>query len=116
MWTILIHFFLQSKILKFVDMVKYQTMQFMYKAKNNKLPGNIQQLFSLEDVHYNLRRTFNFKRTRNRTTMRGFSLSICGVRMWNALKVELKKCQSMYQFKKMYKQTVFQRYMSENML
>lgn len=29
-------------------MVEYQTVQLMHKAKHNKLPGNIQQLFSIE--------------------------------------------------------------------
>ena len=108
--------FSRSKILKFVDIVQYQTAQLMFKAKNNKLPKNIQQLFKLEDVQYNLRRTLNFKRNRNRTTMRGFCVSVCGAKMWNALSVKLKTCNSMHQFKSTFKRTIFHSYENENML
>lgn len=105
--------FLQSKILKFSDIVPYQTAQIMHKAKSRKLPGNFQHLFNMQVGHYELRGEFNFKRLKNRTTMRGFSISICGVKLWNGLNVELKHCQNINQFKKRYKQMVFQQYKDE---
>ena len=39
--------FLQSKTLKFTDLVNFRTAQIMYKAINNLLPGNLQKLFFL---------------------------------------------------------------------
>lgn len=39
---------------------------------------------------------------------KGFSKSICGVRLWNGLNVELKQCSNINQFKKRYKQMVCQ--------
>lgn len=106
--------FIQSKILKFPDLVLYQTLQLMYKAKSNKLPSNIQQLFKIEDGYYDLRQKFIFKRNRCRTTRRGFNLSICGVREWNNLSIELKQCSNLNQFKKKYKHMVFQQYRDAN--
>ena len=105
--------FLQSKILKFTDIVKFQTAQVLYKAKNKKLPNNIQKLFNVRQLCYNLRGKLNFDRFSNRTTRKGFCISICGVKQWNSLNVELKQCLSMNQFKRRYKQMVFQTYSNE---
>ena len=38
--------FLNSNIVKFVDLIEFNTAQIMYKARNNQLPGNIQKMFS----------------------------------------------------------------------
>lgn len=105
--------FLKSKTLKFIDLVDFQTAQIMYKAKNNLLPGNIQKLFFNRDGDYNLRGELNLKHQRARTTLKCFSVSVCGVRLWNGLGVELKQCPSITQFKKRYKHMVFNRYKRE---
>ena len=105
--------FLQSKIMKFTDMVKFQTAQVMYKAKNNKLPNNIQKLFNERQLSYNLRGKLNFDRFSIRTTRKGFCISVCGVKLWNSLNMEIKQCPSMKQFKRRYKEMVFQSYSNE---
>ncbi|KAK0133338.1 RNA-directed DNA polymerase from mobile element jockey [Merluccius polli] len=92
--------FLHSKMLKFTDIVPYQTAQIMYKAKSNTLPGNIQQLFKIKEMRYDLRGTLNFERPKYRTDKRAYSISICGASQWNKLDVELKKCPNVIQFKK----------------
>lgn len=47
--------FLQSKLIKFKDMVDFHTAQILFKAKNNLLPENIQTLFTGREGGYNLR-------------------------------------------------------------
>lgn len=47
--------FLQSKLLKYHDLIEYQTAVFMFKARNNLLPRNIQKMFSEREGGYNLR-------------------------------------------------------------
>lgn len=105
--------FLKSKTFKFIDLVHFQTAQIMYKAIHNKLPGNIQKLFFNREGGYNLRGECNLKHQRARTTIKGFCVSVCGVRLWNSLGVELKRCPSMTQFKKQYKHMVFTKYREE---
>jgi hypothetical protein len=99
--------------MKFTDMVKFQTAQVMYKAKNNKLPNNIQKLFNERQLSYNLRGKLHFDRFSIRTTRKGFCISVCGVKLWNSLNMEIKQCPSMKQFKRRYKEMVFQSYSNE---
>ena len=102
--------FLQSKLLKFVDIVSYQTAIIMYKAKNNLLPANIQKLFRDREGDYNLRGEFNFKTLSRKSTMRGFCVSMVGVKIWNSLSDEHKQCPSINRFKYVYKCMTFTRY------
>ncbi len=71
--------FLQLKILKFADLVEFQTAQMMFRAKNNQLPGNILYI----------------KIVRVCTTRKSFCISVWGVRLWNRLNLKLKECPSM---------------------
>jgi hypothetical protein len=105
--------FIQSKLLKFIDLVKYQSAQIMFKAKNNLLPRNIQILFRVREGGYNLRGTHNFKVNRIRTTRKSFCISSSGVKLWNSLNDELKQCPNINQFKIRYKDIVFKRYRDE---
>ena len=59
--------FIQSKLLKFTDIVSYQTAIIMYKAKNRQLPENIQNVFRNREGGYRLRGKHNFKRLNRRT-------------------------------------------------
>ncbi len=96
-----------------MDLVKLQTAKIMFKGKNNSLPANVQRNFCDRDggLYYYLRGNFNFKIHRVQTT--SFCISICGVKLWNSLKSELKQCLNMNQFKKMCKEMIFMRYMGE---
>ena len=53
--------FLHSRALKVIDLVEFQVAQFMYKAKNKLLTGNIQKFFFDREGGYNLRDTFKYK-------------------------------------------------------
>ena len=105
--------FLQSRLLKFLDIVAYQTSIIMHKARYNQLPVNIQNLFCNRDAHYNLRGELNFRVLTRRTTLKSFCISIIGVDTWNKLSEEMKKCTSINVFKKMYKKMVFTKYDKE---
>lgn len=95
--------FLKSYILKFIDLVKFKTVQVMFKARNNLLPGNIQKMFMERQGGYNLRDELNFKKLNIRTTLKSMCITICGVRLWNKLEQVLKYCTNFKQFKKLYK-------------
>lgn len=102
--------FLQSKLLKFTDIVSYQTAIIMYKAKNHQLPANLQNLFHNREGGYNLRSELNFKILKRNSTMKGFCISIAGVKLWNSLSEEQKQCPSINQFKARYRSMMFTRY------
>ena len=105
--------FAQSKLLKFTDIVSYQTAIIMYKARNNLLPANIQQLFHEREGGYNLRGDFDFKTLSRNSTMKSFCVSRTGVKLWNSLSEVHKRCPSINHFKSMYKCMIFTRYMDE---
>lgn len=105
--------FLQSKLIKFKDLVDFHTAQILFKAKNNLLPENIQTLFTGREGGYNLRGKFKFKILKARTTGKTFCISICGVKLWNSLEGTLRECPNINQFKKKYKEMIFTRYTNE---
>lgn len=102
--------FLLSHLLKFADLVEFQIAQTMYKAKNNQLPANIQQMFSVREEGYNLRGHTYFKSVSVPTMRRNFSICVCGVRLWISLNVELRECPNITFFIKRYKEMIFSRY------
>ena len=53
--------FLNTKTLKFFDMVDFKTAQIMYKARHKMLPANVQKRFRERDGRYELRGELNFK-------------------------------------------------------
>ena len=53
--------FMIWNILKFLDIVEFKTAQFIYKARNNLLPRNIQKMFKDREGRYGLRRELNLK-------------------------------------------------------
>ena len=102
--------FLNSNVLKFVDLIKLNTAQIMYKARNNQLPGNIQKMFSDREGGYNLRGENDFKTQVSRTTLKCFCITIYGVKLWNSMNEDIKLCTSKNRFKKRYKQLIFKGY------
>ena len=85
--------FLKSRILKFKDLVDCKTAQFVYKAKHNLLPTNIQKMFMEREgeLRYNLRGRGKLKEQFARTTLKGMCLSVCGVKLWNSLSEKMKE-------------------------
>lgn len=105
--------FLQPKWSKITDLVGNHTAQIMYKAQNKTQPGNILKLFSGGEGRQDLRGKCNFKTCRSWTTRKSFWVSVCGVRLWNSMNVELKQCTSINQFKIQYKNMISARYKEE---
>lgn len=85
--------FVKSKVLKFKDLVEYLTVIIMYKARDNKLPRNIQKHFKKREDSYNLRGIEKFKQAAERTNRKSFCVSVCGVKLWNSLSDELRGVQ-----------------------
>jgi len=82
----------------------------MYKVKNNLLPGNIQKLFFNREGEVILGLSATFKNPSVRTTLKGFCISRCGVKLWNRLSLVLKQCPSITKIKKRYKSIFLTRY------
>ena len=96
--------------LKFKNIVELYTAQIVYKARYNLLPGNLQILYRNRDGRYEYRNPLNFQQPRTRTEWKRLCVSAIGVKLWNDLPDELKKCNNIYQFKKMFKKRVIDNY------
>uniref|UniRef100_A0A3P9JKD6 Histone H4 n=1 Tax=Oryzias latipes TaxID=8090 RepID=A0A3P9JKD6_ORYLA len=73
------------------------------KRQGRTLYEDLQKLFIFTTGHENHRRKFDFKQQIVRTTLKQKCLSIAGVKMWNSQENQLKSCQNIIQFKRMYK-------------
>ena len=107
--------FLNSNLLKFTDIIEYKTALIMYKARYNHLPVNIQLMFTDREGGYNLRGELNLKTRYARTTLKAFCISVCGVKLWNSIDVEIKQCSNICKFKRMYKGCLITKYREEAM-
>ena len=92
--------FLKSNTLKFMDLVNLNTSLVLYKARNNLLPPNIQTMFREREGGYALRGDLNWKQPTCNTVMKSRCISVCGVKLWNALPRELKHIGNVFKFKK----------------
>lgn len=75
------------------DIVKYQTVLFMYNICYNLLLKHLQRMFYEIEGGHNLRGTPNFKICRIWTTVKRFCISVPGVKQWNKLSLELNNVQ-----------------------
>ena len=66
-------FYIIHKSLQFHDIVKMNTIKFMFRARINLLPINLQKLYSIK-----LHNTYLFHRLKVRTDIKSFCLSITG--------------------------------------
>lgn len=105
--------FYKSKLFKFTDTVEYLTLQLMYRARNRQLPHNIQKHFLIREGGYNLRGTHKFKHPRALTTRKSFCVSVCGVKIWNDLKDDLRNSPNIRKFKNECKDIILSRYLAE---
>ena len=103
--------FKELRMLKLFDIIELKTAMIMYKANKKMLPLNIQRLFSVDEVtYYNTRQLKNMKQVYIRTTLKSKCISICGVKLWNSLKMDLRNSTSLPRFKKEYKKSLLQNY------
>ena len=105
--------FLNSKTLKFLDLVDLKTAQTVYKARHNMLPSNIRNRFRERDGRYELRGELNFKETGASTTRKSMCISVRGVKLWNGLTETIKNSKSLKQFSKSLKQALLAKYQLE---
>lgn len=105
--------FIQSKILKLYDLINYHTVQMMYKAANKSLPLNLQKLFLDREKGHTLRGNMIFRQRKVRTTLKSFSLTVTGVRQWNALNEEAKNAPKLSVFKEIYVNMIIDQYKME---
>uniref|UniRef100_A0A3Q3ITX2 Reverse transcriptase domain-containing protein n=1 Tax=Monopterus albus TaxID=43700 RepID=A0A3Q3ITX2_MONAL len=82
--------FIQSKLLNFFDLVGYKTAVFMYKARNNLLPGGIKKLFHKKGRGIQFKGSVKFKNSCYTYNQKKFCISISGVKLWNSLSVDIK--------------------------
>lgn len=102
--------FIQSKLLKIVDIVKYYTSIILYKAFNKLLPTNLQTFFKIKERTHDLRGHGNFIIPYGRSNRKRFCVTICGVILWNNLGSQYKQCQNIRKFKLLYKRMVWSQY------
>uniref|UniRef100_A0A3B3IP09 Reverse transcriptase domain-containing protein n=1 Tax=Oryzias latipes TaxID=8090 RepID=A0A3B3IP09_ORYLA len=95
--------FIKSGLLKLKNLIELQTLLVMFKARNRDLPEDLQKLFIFTTGDENHRRKYDFKQQIARTTLKQKCLSIAGVKMWNSQENQLKSCQNIIKFKRMYK-------------
>ena len=88
-------FYIIYKSLQFHDIVKMNTIKFMFSVRNNLLPINLQNLYSI-----NLHNTYLFHRFKVRTDRKSFCLSITGPRLWNNLEDSIRKILNFNLFKR----------------
>lgn len=107
--------FLKSKIMKFYDIVEFQSVQMLFKARHKLLPSQIQKRFHERTGCYELRDELNFRTQKHCTTLKSFSLTVKGVQLWNNLEIVIKRSSNINLFKYKYKQKIFAKYRDEEM-
>ena len=91
----------QLNVLKFTDLMSYKLGVLMYRANNGDLPSNIQSLFNTNyDNAYLTQQSNKFKVKYATTRLKASCPSICGVKLWNNLDVNICQSHSLEQFKK----------------
>ena len=74
----------------------------MYKANKKMLPINIQRLFRVDEVtYYNTRQLKNMKQIYIRATLKSKCISICGVTLFNSLKMDLRNSTTLPRYEKL---------------
>ena len=94
--------FILSRLLKIMDLVELRTLLVVHKAKNRELPEQLQKLFAPSSENEDHRRRHDFKHRFARTTLKQFCISVIGIQLWNVQKKELKSCETIFQYKKLF--------------
>ena len=94
--------FLNLKLLKLDDIMKFQLGTFMYKLKYNKLPNVIPHMFvTNENIHsHNTRNKNGYLIPSVRTNCRKFTVGYAGPILWNSFPQKLRQLPSEVIFKK----------------
>ena len=94
--------FLNLKLLKLDDIMKFQLGTFMYKLKYNELPSAIPHMFvTNENIHsHNTRNKNGYLIPNVRTNCRKFTVSYAGPILWNSFPQKLRQLPSEVLFKR----------------
>ena len=103
--------FVELKLLKLEDVIKFQTASTVHKILNGGAVKSIQKLFSLEINNYNLRSGNNIKPIRIKTNRKKFCMAYTGAVVWNSISVELRKVSKINLFKLRYKKFILNSYL-----
>ena len=99
------NFYTISKSLKFDDIVKMNSITFMFRARNNLLPNNLQLLYKAKSYNGNL-----FYRIKVRTDRKAFCLSNTGPMLWNRLLRKIRNITKLNNFKTIFKSFMISSY------
>ena len=104
--------FLNLKLLKLDDLMKFQLGTFMYKLKYNKLPNVIPHMFvTNENIHsHNTRNKNGYLIPSVRTNCRKFTVGYAGPILWNSFPQKLRQLPSEVIFKKKLKSILLATY------
>ena len=104
--------FLNLKLLKLDDIMKFQLGTFMYKLKYNKLPNVIPHMFvTNENIHsHNTRNKNGYLIPSVRTNCRKFTVGYAGPILWNSFSEKLRQLPSEVIFKKKLKSILIATY------
>ena len=104
--------FKKYNVLKFTDLVEFNSCMVMYKASNNLLPVNVQgQFIKNKEVHnYRTRNREKLHVQNVRSSLKHISVNNKGVRLWNKLDEKLRSTVSINLFKKRLKLQFIQKY------
>ena len=91
--------FYKSHILKFVDLIKFRTILFMFKTHINELSSNFQRLFVKHTNKHCTRRKNLYTRTCASINRMAMSLIMYGTKLWNSLNVNMAHVRSFNYFK-----------------
>ena len=100
------------KLLTISDISKLQLAEFMYKYSNKLLPKTFQHLFTTNaNIHsYGTRQACHYHLSSITTSLRKYSISTTGPKIWNALSKEIKSAASLHKFKNQLKSTYLGNY------
>ena len=98
-------FYIIHKSLLFHDIVKMNSIKFMFKARNNLLNINLQKLYSIK-----LHNTYLFHILKIRTDRKSFFLSITCPRLWNNVDDSIRKILNFNLFKRTLKKYLLNSY------
>ena len=104
--------FARTKLLKLVDLYKYQLGIFMHKVTHCQLPQNISLMFLRTDnIHsHQLRNKNAYYIQQIRTNTRKATIHFSGPKFWNTLPANLRQLVSIHQFKKKFKALLVTKY------
>ena len=78
------------------------------------LPQKIVNMFKKRECRYNLRGKYKLEKIKSRLKPKDQSTTVMGVNIWNELDNELKVCQTIHKFKRLFKKKVIEKYMRTN--